>query len=236
MAAFPPAVNSPYPFIHQVERGAVREKWLALDHNSVPDPGLESGQLDPKSSALIIRTFASHKTAHFFRPLSCQIDLWNNSFAFLSARWQSRTCKSATNPFTPVQRIRLLRKLFSVLGFTSSLQTFVPHAPLIPHPFGWIQVRTLVLLWDVCACLYIQLACALCPSSVVYIYLVLISIFTFLVSNYAHFVGDSALNFLRLVQNLTNCVISHILARHPTEERFRQLDITGTTIVRVLSP
>ena len=35
-----------------VERGAMRVKYLAQEHNTVPRPGLEPGLLDPESSAL----------------------------------------------------------------------------------------------------------------------------------------------------------------------------------------
>ena len=62
----------------------------------------------------------------------------------------------------------------------------------------------------------------------VYIYLGLISIFTFLVSNYAHFL-TIGIGFNQLWN-------SHIFARHRTDEQLRQLDITGATIVRVLPP
>ena len=38
-----------------VKRGNMRVKCLAQEHNRVPQPGLEPGQLDPKSRALTIR-------------------------------------------------------------------------------------------------------------------------------------------------------------------------------------
>ena len=38
-----------------VERGTMREKCLAQEHNAVPRPGLQPGPFDPKSSALTIR-------------------------------------------------------------------------------------------------------------------------------------------------------------------------------------
>ena len=38
-----------------VERGTVRVKCLAQEHNAVPRPGLEPGSPDPESSALTIR-------------------------------------------------------------------------------------------------------------------------------------------------------------------------------------
>ena len=38
-----------------VERGTMRVKCLAKEHNTVPRPGLEPGSLEPESSALIIR-------------------------------------------------------------------------------------------------------------------------------------------------------------------------------------
>ena len=85
----------------------MRVKCLAQENSgyAVPQPGLKPGQLDSKSSAVIIRPPAScipQNSAFFSDLLSCQIDLWNNLFAFISARWPSRTCKSATYPFTPV--------------------------------------------------------------------------------------------------------------------------------------
>ena len=38
-----------------VERGTMRVKYLAQEHNAVPRPGLEPGPPDPESSALTIR-------------------------------------------------------------------------------------------------------------------------------------------------------------------------------------
>ena len=38
-----------------VERGTMRVKYLAQEHNAVPRPGLEPGPPDPESSTLIIR-------------------------------------------------------------------------------------------------------------------------------------------------------------------------------------
>ncbi len=38
-----------------VERGTVRVKCLAQEHNAAPRPGLEPGPLDPEASALTIR-------------------------------------------------------------------------------------------------------------------------------------------------------------------------------------
>ena len=38
-----------------VERGTIRVKYLAQEHNAVPRPGLEPGPPDPESSALTIR-------------------------------------------------------------------------------------------------------------------------------------------------------------------------------------
>ena len=38
-----------------VERGTIKVKCLAQEHNAVPRPGLEAGPFDPESSALTIR-------------------------------------------------------------------------------------------------------------------------------------------------------------------------------------
>ena len=38
-----------------VERGTMRVKCLAQEHNAVPRPGFEPGPFDPESSALTIR-------------------------------------------------------------------------------------------------------------------------------------------------------------------------------------
>ena len=52
-----------------VERGTVRVKCLAQEHNAVPRPRLEPGPLDPEPSALTIRP-VNHET----RKLTAVID------------------------------------------------------------------------------------------------------------------------------------------------------------------
>ena len=66
------------PLYTWVKRGTVKIKCFAQEHNKVPRPGLEPGQFDPESSALIIRPPSLPRAV-----LNRSIKLFNNFRCFL---------------------------------------------------------------------------------------------------------------------------------------------------------
>ena len=103
----------------------MRVKCLAQEHNGyvVPQPGIEPGQFDPKSSALIIRPPASHNAALCFN--LCRAKLTCETTHLHSYPHGGKAEHASQQHILLHQRIRLLRKNFSFLFSFSFFLSYI---------------------------------------------------------------------------------------------------------------
>ena len=121
----------------------------------------------------------------------CHVKLTCGStwIVFISTRWQSRTCKSATHPFTHANTT--FKKEFFLSRFYIILVDLCTSSSTHHSTPVWLDTSAHASFLMGCMCMLVHLVgmCTLPLLSGLH-YLVVIYIFTFLVSNYAHFVCD----------------------------------------------